>query len=471
MVVDELALLLPGAGVERVLESKSSGNSILLELHSGRSKRLLLFSPDRTLPRFHLLSHKLQATPLSHAFPLFLKSRITGARVAGIRLLNEDRVVEILFRRRDTQYHLLFELIGRAANLVLTDATGVILAVYYPIPVSGRNARVLLPGLRYETPPKRVQPQKADSPVFIPAGETELAANRAVEIEFEKVLSEMRFTAAASRLGTVLRKALERTLRRRDSLLQDMSRSDQASEHKQAGDLILANLDLLKPGMSKAELTGHDGIVRLVPLDQRRTPVRNAEQYFKRYKKAKAGRSIVSGRLQEAEDELAFLTDLQSRLECSSGESDLADIESWLEKKGFLKSLLPVHSSSVKKQASASLPVRKIQFRGWDIIVGKNAAGNDYISTKLARPSDLWFHAEGIPGSHVLVRNPERREVPADVVARAASLAAYYSKGRSAGKVPVTFTLSRNIRKPKGAKAGLVTLSERTTIMAVPSED
>jgi predicted ribosome quality control (RQC) complex YloA/Tae2 family protein len=170
-VVGELALLLPGSGVERVLES--AGNSILLELHSRRNKLHLLLSPDRAFPRLHLLSHKPQTAPLSHAFPLFLRSRIAGARVAGIRLLNEDRVVEILFLRRGAEYRLLFELVGRAANLIIIDGAGVILAVYYPAPVSGKIARVLLPGLRYEPPLKRAQPEQAGQPVFIPAEKTE----------------------------------------------------------------------------------------------------------------------------------------------------------------------------------------------------------------------------------------------------------------------------------------------------------
>lgn len=130
-----------------------------------------------------------------------------------------------------------------------------------------------------------------------------------------------------------------------------------------------------------------------------------------------------------------------------------------------------IHAGQVKHPralASAPDPYREIWFQGWEILVGRNARGNDHITTKIARGSDLWFHAEGLPGSHVLIRNPRSVEIPQDVLERAASLAAFYSRGRNAGKVPVTYAFARSVRKPKGAKPGLVVLSERRTMMAVP---
>jgi predicted ribosome quality control (RQC) complex YloA/Tae2 family protein len=102
--------------------------------------------------------------------------------------------------------------------------------------------------------------------------------------------------------------------------------------------------------------------------------------------------------------------------------------------------------------------------------VGKSALGNDYITMKLARPDDLWLHAEGMPGSHVLIRNPGRDDIPQDVFMKAAALAAFYSKGRKAAKVPVTYARARFVKKPKGAKPGLVMLLERKVVMVVPEE-
>lgn len=465
-VIKELGLLLPGSSVERILEG--DGNSIILELRQGRSRRHLLLSPDRSMPRIHLVSGKPASKPLAHPFTLFLKSRIAGARLTDARLLNEDRLVELCFRRRDALFHLFFELFGRAANLALTDGAGLVLAVFYPVPLSVQGTRPLLPGLRYEAPAgkgQRVQAALLQEPGLVPGGN---AANRAAEQGFEQARSEKVISAGCVRLRSVTRKERERLVRKRAALLQDLANAGRADEFKRAGDLILAHLHQLTPGMTTAELTGHDGTTQTVLLEQKRTPVQNAGQYFKRYKKAKAGHAIITARLTETEQALALLKELESRLENVRSEQDLAFVENALRDKGFMKTSTPQMRKG--RRESNPEPLRRIQLKGWEIVIGKNAAGNDYLSTKLARPDDLWFHAEGIPGSHVLVRNPRRTEVPGQIIARAASLAAFYSKARAAGKVPVTFTLSRYIKKPKGAKAGLVTVSQRTTIMAVPRE-
>jgi predicted ribosome quality control (RQC) complex YloA/Tae2 family protein len=89
---------------------------------------------------------------------------------------------------------------------------------------------------------------------------------------------------------------------------------------------------------------------------------------------------------------------------------------------------------------------------------------------KIARPEDIWLHAEGLPGSHVLIRNPGGRDIPSEVFFKAASLAAYYSKGRNSGKVSVTYTRAGLVRKPKGAKPGLVMLTDRKSIMVKPQD-
>jgi predicted ribosome quality control (RQC) complex YloA/Tae2 family protein len=109
-----------------------------------------------------------------------------------------------------------------------------------------------------------------------------------------------------------------------------------------------------------------------------------------------------------------------------------------------------------------------IEYEGWIILVGKNAAGNDYLTQRVARPDDLWLHAEGMPGSHVLAQNPQRKEIPPVVLRKAAALAAYYSAGRNSAKVPVAYTTARFVKKPKGAKPGMVVLSSRRTVMVTP---
>jgi len=141
-----------------------------------------------------------------------------------------------------------------------------------------------------------------------------------------------------------------------------------------------------------------------------------------------------------------------------------------------LRSALVDRSPAVKgrgksrQDSSSELSgIRVIIFQGWELLVGKNSEGNDRLTTRLARADDLWLHAEGQPGSHVLIRNPRKMEIPHDILVKAASLAAYYSKGKGAGKVAVTYAEARFVRKPKWAKPGLVTLSRHETIMVAPA--
>ena len=239
-----------------------------------------------------------------------------------------------------------------------------------------------------------------------------------------------------------------------------------AEEYRRAGDLILANLVRLEKGVSRADLTGHDGSITSVTLDPQRSPARNAEGYFKKYKKAKAGRDIIAERLHKARQEQAFLKSLSLHSDLAAGREDLDHLRFQLAERGYLKE--DKGGGKKEKAKSALLPYKKLQYHGWEMLVGKNAQGNDYITMKLARPDDIWLHAEGLPGSHVLIRNAREGDIPQDVLMKAASLAAYHSKGRGAGKVPVTYARAKFVKKPKGAQPGTVTLAERKTIMAVP---
>jgi predicted ribosome quality control (RQC) complex YloA/Tae2 family protein len=261
---------------------------------------------------------------------------------------------------------------------------------------------------------------------------------------------------------------LKKARRRREAVAADLRTAKLAETYRLKGDLILANLRQLKTGMEAAELQGYDGVSVSLTLEPKRSPKENAEAYFRKYKKAKAGLPLIEARLRRTDEEISLL---QARL---------AELEA-IEDVDVLRRLLPGPRRSApydqgleekrRKPEAGDSRIRKIFYCGWEILIGGNAAANDELTTKLARPDDLWLHAEGLPGSHVLVRNPMKGEVPDDILLKAAALAALHSKGKTAGKVPVTYTLARFVRKPKGAKPGLVHLSRRRTVMVRPDDD
>ena len=179
----------------------------------------------------------------------------------------------------------------------------------------------------------------------------------------------------------------------------------------------------------------------------------------------KTGHEIIVRRIREADEEALLLKSLRDHLRDAGDMNDLATIRSELVAGGYIKK----KGKEKIHIEPTPLSYRKIVFHSWEILVGKGALGNDYITSKIAHADDLWLHAEGMPGSHVLVKNPHSAaDIPVEVLLKAAALAAYYSKGRNADKVSVTYTRAKFVRKPKGAKPGLVMLMERKSIMVKP---
>ncbi len=462
-VVDELASLLEGARVERILQGKEDGGLYIL-CRRNRENRMVLLSPRRSMPRLHLVSRKPQSSDEPLPLILNLRSRLVGTRVKNVSVLNQDRVVEISFSGASRDYRLIFELTGSSTNLYFTDGELRILSTYHPVSATDRSRRLLLPGSPYLPPQKRAWSRisRTDLP------DASYSPNRSAEIYYERLAEEQRLASLRTEVGSALRKAIARAERRQAALIKDLQAVQDADEFRKKGDLVLANLQHLRAGMESADLAGYDGKQAVVSLDPKRTPSQNAELYFKKYKKARAGHPLVKERLVKTEKELSFLRSHEKELENAPDKEILLAIRADLIGRGYLQQA----ASGNRGSAPKSIPgVRKIIFQGWGIFVGKSAAGNDHLTQKLARPDDIWLHAEGLPGSHVLVKNPGKTDIPPDILLYAASLAARYSKGKHAAKVPVVYTRARAVNKPKGAKPGLVVLSQHKTLMVRPADD
>ncbi len=469
-VIDELASLLPGARVDKVVQG--ADHDLFLVLHQRRTKYFLFLSPDRALPRVHLVSRKPSGTTVAAGFFLSLKKHLTGGRIDGIHLVNGDRVAEFQFTTRGAVHALVFELIGSSANLLLTDQQHTILSVFRPVPPGDKVRRPLLPGMTYEPPEPRPRSTGAKGrvvPLSLPEGDLGPApVNRAVEIWYERTIAERETSSLRQELVSVVRRAAGKAVRRREAVAKDVAGAEQGDTFRLMGELVLANKQLLEKGQLTAELSGYDGTTVSVALDPSRSPAENARKYFQRYKKAKAGLAVMRERFAEARDEAAFLAVVQEDLHSAVDRDGLLAIRSLLARRGYVREGAGKVSGT---RAVPAPPFRTVGHEGWEILVGKSAAGNDYITLKLARPDDLWLHAEGMPGSHVVVRNPGKRDIPEGVLIKAASLAAYYSKGKNSAKVPVAYTRAAYVKKPKGAAPGTVVLRSRKTMMAVPGPD
>ncbi|MBO4266798.1 MAG: NFACT family protein [Lachnospiraceae bacterium] len=188
-----------------------------------------------------------------------------------------------------------------------------------------------------------------------------------------------------------------------------------------------------------------------IPLDPTISAMANSVKYFDRYNKLKRTKEAVTKLLEETGSEIEHLRSIETSLDLAEGEDDLAEIKEELTESGYIKRKgRPGAKRSVK-----SRPLHFVSSDGFHIFVGKNNYQNDEITFKLANGGDWWFHAKKMPGSHVIVRC-EGSELPDRAFEEAASIAAYYSSGRSMGKVEIDYVKRKEVKKPSGAKPGFV---------------
>ena len=233
-----------------------------------------------------------------------------------------------------------------------------------------------------------------------------------------------------------------------------------------SGELITANLYRMERGATKlsAENYYEDGCpVMEIRLDPRLSPQENAAKYFKQYTKAKTAEKILQEQLQRGRSELVYLESVLQQLQQAESEQDFNDIRAELTDGGYLR-------SRGKKQGGFQRPSKPREFRstaGLRILVGRSNRQNDHLTTKVADHRDIWLHTQKIHGSHVILCT-NGAEPDEQSLLEAAMLAAYYSQGRESSKVPVDYTPVRYVKKPNGAKPGMVTYTTYKTMYVTP---
>ncbi|MFT8871414.1 MAG: NFACT RNA binding domain-containing protein [Sporolactobacillus sp.] len=242
--------------------------------------------------------------------------------------------------------------------------------------------------------------------------------------------------------------------------------ADAADNYRLFGELLTANLHVLKKGAREAVLNNfydpEQQPVR-IPLEARQAPAENAQAYFKKYAKAKTARKVVRQQIVETKTEIDYFDELAQQMK-SASLKDIAEIREELEEGGYLKK--KNHARSFKKSAKPDID-HYYASDGTLICVGKNNKQNDYLTTKLAGRDDVWLHTKNIPGSHVVIKSAAPSEA---VLREAAGLAAFFSKSRMSSSVPVDYTTIKYVKKPSGAKPGFVIYTDNRTIYVTPEE-
>ncbi len=197
-----------------------------------------------------------------------------------------------------------------------------------------------------------------------------------------------------------------------------------------------------------------------IPLDNTLSPKDNAVKYFDKYNKLKRTYEATTKLVEETTDDINHLESIQTALDIAVNEDDLLELKEELIDYGYIK-----RKSGSKKSKSKSKPFHYVSSDGFDIYVGKNNYQNDELTFKFATGNDWWFHAKSVAGSHVIVKS-NGEELPDRVYEEAASLAAYYSKGREQDKVEVDYIQKKHVKKPAAAKPGFVVYYTNYSMMA-----
>ena len=285
-------------------------------------------------------------------------------------------------------------------------------------------------------------------------------------------VSQGQYQEVSTRLLSGLRKKLKKVLRRIEKQERDLEGAMRAKTMKRNGELLLANLYRIEGKACDITVDNYyqdPPELVTIKLNPSLTPSENAQNYFRRYKKALRGQQKIQERLKISRQEVF---EIEGRIADVEGASNLEELQGLLDSYA-VDSFYP--SGKLPRRADGQPVSRPRAFeldKGYVALVGRNSKQNDEITLKVGKKEDLWFHARQIPGSHVVLKvQKPSHTIPSQVLYRAAQLAAYYSRASSATTVPVDYTKIKNVRKAKGAKPGEVLYSDEKTIMAQPKVD
>lgn len=295
------------------------------------------------------------------------------------------------------------------------------------------------------------------------------------EISFEKIseavdyfylhkASSNRIKQKSTDLDKAISNSLDKLYLKKQRLSEDLLNAEKAEIYRLNGELITANLHNIRQGETKTTvLNYYDNNEITINLDSRLSPSQNAQMYYKKYNKSKTAIIEKNIQLDEANKDILYLESVLSYIENATTVDEIEELRLELIEGGYMRRRKNNYKPSKKKAE----PMKFSTTSGLKILVGKNNKENDALTFKTAGSKDFWFHTKDIPGSHVILfanGNPVSKE---DIF-EAASIAAFYSKGKNSENVPVDYTKVKNVKKPSGAKPGMVIFVDNKTVYVNP---
>ena len=269
----------------------------------------------------------------------------------------------------------------------------------------------------------------------------------------------------ASDLFRLLTNLTERTRRRVENQKAELRDCADRDNYRIYGDLIMANINDLIKGMSWCRVTNYydEELAQIeIPLDKKLSPQENAQKYYSQYRKLDTAEGKLRKLIAQGEEEIVYLDSVYESLTRAQTENEINELREELAGEGYIR-----WQGAKGKQLKALPPMRFRTPEGFVIRVGRNNRQNDRLTCKESEKTDMWLHTKDITGSHVII-SAEGREIPEMVIYTAARLAAYFSKGRGSSQVAVDYTLVKYVKKPNGAKPGMVIFTNNKTLYVSP---
>ncbi|MBF0280059.1 MAG: NFACT family protein [SAR324 cluster bacterium] len=425
---------------------------LMLEVFRSDTPQQWLFSVHAQFPRIIPSWKILKSPPVPPIFCLWLRTRVLHAEFTSIEALG-DQLWQFELSRREEQYFLIWEENGADSNLLLLDEQKCLLmALSNP----NQSGRILKQNMSYN-PPLKWHPL----PNFpnLPQEEQEIDA----------CYWEWELSGELSSLSVQYRKffkSLNRRLNRRLSKQhQDLENCRKSEQYRQWGELLKPHLSEIKSGQTEIKVANyfeeHIPAVR-IPLNPKNSPRKNMAGFFQKSVKLENAVPHVEKRIRQTMKELEILNQKQDELNGLERFSSFQVWENALPR--FLKIRLNSSPIKTKTQAASAEPLTRLSSDGLAIVVGRNKHQNARVTFSIARGNHWWFHAQGVPGSHVIVKSSQPF-LPPQTLMEAAQLAAYYCKVRANRKIEVDYTQRKYVRKIKGAEPGTVTYSQNKTIL------
>jgi len=496
-VVSELKPLLVGRRFGKIFQFSPSSLAIDLGL---REHGYLFISAEPALSGFYLIKRGVrdlekQSVPLSN-LALLLKKELAEATAVSIDKDEGERIVRLRLKAKDDLGEeldriLVIQLTGRAANLYLLDRDDLIIAGAR----LGRGAGQAV-GEQYQPPPRQkdrgTSPTNRGPQTGNPLVDTEGAGteprlvgaasgvlesiSEVLDAHYQSLATEQEFDTRAAAARAALGKKVSQRQKLLTKLRADLSTHADLEEQKRMGDLLLANTGTAKRAGSRVKLIDYfaEGAPEIeIEMDEKSTLPEEAARRFALYSRSKRARLQIASRIQQVESELAQLATQSKELERIIADRDETAFASLSTSEppavaGGLS--LAARTSKSKREPKIPGTRRYTSSDGFEILVGRAARDNDNLTFKVARPNDLWLHAADYPGSHVVVRNSTRKEIPHRTIIEAAQLAAYFSQASKDPKVDVHYTPRKFLAKPKGAAPGLVRMLRFKSLTVAPME-